>query len=49
MRKTILGLCTLGAGPYPIARDDRCGPQAVADYGRFLARIFAAAPASGGS
>src|SRR6266446_2443251 len=34
MRKTILGLCTLGAGPYPIARDDRVRAQAVADYGR---------------
>jgi len=49
MRKTILGLCTLGAGPYPIARDDRVRAQAVADYGRFLARIFAAAPHPGGS
>ena len=49
MRKTILGLCTLGAGPYPIARDDRVRAQAAADYGRFLARIFAAPPHPGGS
>ena len=49
MRKMILGLCTLGAGPYPIARDDRVRGQAAADYGRFLARIFAASPHPGGS
>jgi dienelactone hydrolase len=49
MRKMILGLCTLGTGPYPIARDDRVRAQAVADYGRFLARIFAAPPHPGGS
>ena len=49
MRKAILGLCTLGAGPYPIARDDRVRAQAAADYGRFLARIFAAPPHPGGS
>ncbi len=49
MRKMILGLCTLGAGPYPIARDDRVRAQAAADYGRFLARIFAVPPRPGGS
>jgi dienelactone hydrolase len=49
MRKMILGLCTLGAGPYPIARDDRVRAQAAADYGGFLARIFAAPPHPGGS
>jgi hypothetical protein len=43
-RKIILGLCTLGAGPYPIGRDDRVRAQASADYGRFLASIFAAPP-----
>jgi hypothetical protein len=48
MRKMILGLCTLGAGPYPIARDDRVRAQAAADYGRFLARIFATPPHPGG-
>ena len=41
-RKIILGLCTLVAGPYPIGRDDRVRAQASADYGRFLAGIFAA-------
>ena len=40
-RKIILGLCTLGAGPYPIGRDDRVRAQANADYGRFLAGVFA--------
>jgi dienelactone hydrolase len=44
LRKMIIGLCTLGAGPYPIARNDRVRAQATADYGRFLANIFAAAP-----
>lgn len=43
-RKIILGLCTLGAGPYPIGRDDRVRAQANADYGRFLASVFAAPP-----
>jgi dienelactone hydrolase len=43
-RKIILGLCTLGAGPYPIGRDDRVRAQASADYGHFLAGIFAAPP-----
>jgi dienelactone hydrolase len=46
-RKIILGLCTLGAGPYPIARNDRVRVQATADYGRFLANIFAAPPRPG--
>ena len=41
-RKIILGLCTLGAGPYPIGRDDRVRAQASVDYGRFLAGIFSA-------
>ena len=43
-RKIVLGLCTLGAGPYPIGRDDRVRAQAATDYGRFLAAIFAAPP-----
>ncbi|MBV9014953.1 MAG: dienelactone hydrolase family protein [Alphaproteobacteria bacterium] len=43
-RKIILGLCTLGAGPYPIGRDDRVRAQASLDYGRFLASVFAAPP-----
>ena len=37
-------LWTLGAGPYPIGRDDRVRAQANAGYGRFLASIFAAPP-----
>jgi dienelactone hydrolase len=41
MRKMILGLCTLFAGQYPIARDDRVRAQATLDWGRFLAGIFA--------
>lgn len=40
-RKIILGLCTLFAGPYPIGRDDRVRALATADWGRFLAEIFA--------
>jgi len=40
-RKIILGLCTLFAGQYPIARDDRVRAQASQDWGRFLAGIFA--------
>jgi dienelactone hydrolase len=43
-RKIILGLCTLGAGPYPIGRDDRVRAQASSDYGRFLASVFATPP-----
>jgi dienelactone hydrolase len=39
-RKLILGLCTLFAGPYPIARDDRVRALSNADLGRFLAEIF---------
>lgn len=39
-RKMILGLCTLFAGQYPIARDDRVRVQATLDWGRFLARLF---------
>jgi dienelactone hydrolase len=42
MRKVILGLCTLGAGPYPIGRDDRVRARSNADFGRFLAAVFAA-------
>jgi len=41
LRKIILGLCTLFAGQYPIARDDRVRAQASQDWGRFLAGIFA--------
>ena len=41
-RKIILGLCTLFAGQYPIARDDRVRAQASLDWGRFLAGVFAA-------
>jgi len=40
-RKIILGLCTLFAGQYPIARDDRVRTQASQDWGRFLAGVFA--------
>lgn len=40
-RKIILGLCTLFAGPYPIGRDDRVRGVATADWGRFLAAVFA--------
>jgi dienelactone hydrolase len=40
-RKIILGLCTLFSGPYPIGRDDRVRAQATADWGRFLAAVFA--------
>jgi dienelactone hydrolase len=40
-RKMILGLCTLFAGQYPIARDDKVRAQASLDWGRFLAGIFA--------
>lgn len=39
-RKIILGLCTLFAGQYPIARDDRVRAQANQDWGRFLAGLF---------
>jgi len=39
-RKMILGLCTLFAGQYPIARDDRVRAQATLDWGRFLAGVF---------
>ncbi|HEX6441307.1 MAG TPA: dienelactone hydrolase family protein [Stellaceae bacterium] len=40
-RKMILGLCTLFAGQYPIARDDKVRAQASLDWGRFLAGVFA--------
>jgi dienelactone hydrolase len=43
-RKIILGLCTLGAGPYPIGRDDAVRAKANADLGQFLAGIFAGNP-----
>ena len=43
-RKIILGLCTLFAGPYPIGRDDHVRALSNADWGRFLARIFARVP-----
>lgn len=39
-RETILGLCTLGAGPYPIGRDDRTRALSNIDWGRFLAAVF---------
>jgi dienelactone hydrolase len=42
-RKLILGLCTLFAGPYPIARDDRIRELSNADLGRFLSEIFSGA------
>jgi dienelactone hydrolase len=45
-RKIILGLCTLFAGPYPIGRDDHVRALSSADWGRFLAGIFARAPTS---
>jgi acetyl esterase/lipase len=44
-RKIILGLCTLFAGPYPIGRDDQVRALSSADWGRFLAKIFARVPA----
>ncbi len=44
-RKIILGLCTLFAGPYPIGRDDQVRALSSADWGRFLAEIFARVPA----
>jgi hypothetical protein len=43
-REMILGLCTLGAGPYPIGRDDRVRALATADFGRFLAGVFGDRP-----
>jgi CO/xanthine dehydrogenase Mo-binding subunit len=43
-REMILGLCTLGAGPYPIARDDRVRVRSNQDFGRFLASIFSERP-----
>jgi len=39
-RKMILGLCTLFAGQYPIARDDKVRARATLDWGRFLAGVF---------
>jgi dienelactone hydrolase len=45
-RKIILGLCTLFAGPYPIARNDYIRALSNADWGRFLAEIFARVPAT---
>lgn len=41
-RETILGLCTLGASPYPIARDDATRARSNIDWGRFLAAVFSA-------
>ncbi len=41
LRKVILGLCT-GSRPYPIGRDDAVRAQSNRDFGRFLARVFAA-------
>jgi dienelactone hydrolase len=43
-REMILGLCTLGAGAYPIGRNDRVRALATADFGRFLAGIFGDRP-----
>ncbi|MGD9615804.1 MAG: dienelactone hydrolase family protein [Alphaproteobacteria bacterium] len=43
-RKIILGLCTLFAGPYPIGRDDAVRARSNADWGRFMAGIFARSP-----
>lgn len=40
-RKIILGLCTMFADPYAIGRDDAVRARATADWGRFLADIFA--------
>ena len=39
-RKMVLGLCTLFAGQYPIARDDKVRAQASLDWGRFLGGLF---------
>ncbi|MBO0736132.1 MAG: dienelactone hydrolase family protein [Alphaproteobacteria bacterium] len=41
-RKLILGLCTIFARPYPIARDDRVRALSNRDLGRFLAKVFSA-------
>jgi hypothetical protein len=46
-RKLILGLCTLFADPYPIARDDGVRALSNADLGSFLAEIFSGAQAGG--
>src|SRR5258708_9222806 len=43
-REMILGMCTLRAGPYPIARDDRVRVRSNQDFGRFLASIFSDRP-----
>ena len=44
LRKLILGLCTTSA-PYPIGRDEAVRMQSNRDFGAFLARVFASAPA----
>ena len=43
-RKIILGLCTTSK-PYPIGRDEAVRQQSNRDFGAFLARVFATAPA----
>jgi dienelactone hydrolase len=43
LRKVILALCVADK-PYPIGRDDAVRAQSNRDFGRFLARVFAAPP-----
>jgi dienelactone hydrolase len=48
-RKIILGMCTLFARAYPIGRDDAVRARSNADWGRFMASIFARVARPGGS
>jgi dienelactone hydrolase len=43
LRKVILALC-VSSKPYPIGRDDAVRALSNRDFGRFLERVFAAAP-----
>jgi len=43
LRRIILGLCTEGR-PVPVGRDDRIRARSNADFGHFLARVFAGPP-----
>jgi dienelactone hydrolase len=43
LRRIILGLCTEGR-PIPVGRDDRTRARSNADFGHFLARVFAGPP-----
>lgn len=40
-RKMSLALCTAGADPYPIGRDDAVRARSNRDFGAFLRRVFA--------